>query len=174
MCYGSVNANNYLAGNYIVYQTFKGDPYILKAYQELYKRQPNAWELNIFNYNNGSWASYDYIKKYIQDFQTYMQRQNVKFAFGTTKNKAQVVVGLIVNNQLIAADVISIGGGAIVAQGGSSVLAQGGAKVAIKGGSSFKITKDIAGFSFGSGADAPPKGTQRFLTSGPGALIVKK
>lgn len=44
------------------------DPWIIKAYQELYGRIPNATECNISNYNNGSWNNYSelvsYIKKY--------------------------------------------------------------------------------------------------------------
>ena len=170
--YNSVSANpNYSTPNYITYQVFKGDPFIVKAYKELYKRSPNIWELNIFNYNNGSWSSYEYARKYVQDFQTSMQRQNVKFAFGPAKSKSQVVVGLIVNNQLIAADVIGTAGGYIVTSGGSNVIKQGGTKVTLDG-KSFKITPETAGFSFGA-ADAP-KGTQRFLTTGPGAILVKK
>ncbi|HYH15556.1 MAG TPA: hypothetical protein VD794_10060, partial [Flavisolibacter sp.] len=44
------------------------DPWIIKAYQELYRRTPSATECNIRNYNNGSWNNYNelvsYIKKY--------------------------------------------------------------------------------------------------------------
>ena len=35
-------------------QSLKGDPWIFNAYKDLYNRQPNAWELNIKNYNKGS------------------------------------------------------------------------------------------------------------------------
>lgn len=42
------------------------DPWIVKAYQELYSRTPTAEECNIKNYNNGSWNSYDELVRYIK------------------------------------------------------------------------------------------------------------
>ena len=34
-------------------QQLKGDPWIFQVYKELWGRQPNSWELNMRNYNNG-------------------------------------------------------------------------------------------------------------------------
>lgn len=43
-------------------QSLTGDPWIFQAYKELYARSPNAFELNINNYNLGSWNSYPELK----------------------------------------------------------------------------------------------------------------
>jgi hypothetical protein len=44
------------------------DPWIIKAYQELYKRTPNSQECNIRNYNNGSWNNYNELVTYIKNY----------------------------------------------------------------------------------------------------------
>jgi len=41
------------------------DPWIVKAYQEIFKRTPTAQECNIKNYNNGSWNNYCELVNYI-------------------------------------------------------------------------------------------------------------
>ena len=42
----------------------KGDPWIFQAYCELYNRTPTALEVNIGNYNQGSWNNYGELKNY--------------------------------------------------------------------------------------------------------------
>src|SRR5687767_10928360 len=41
------------------------DPWITKAYNQLYGRVPSTAEYNINNYNNGSWSSYCDLVNYI-------------------------------------------------------------------------------------------------------------
>ncbi|MCY7290837.1 MAG: hypothetical protein LH615_01525, partial [Ferruginibacter sp.] len=45
------------------------DPWIIQVYKELHNRQPSAWELNIKNYNLGTWNNYGELKSYIQEYQ---------------------------------------------------------------------------------------------------------
>src|SRR3712207_735827 len=60
---GSWNSYNELVGYIKNYNNksqasasqLKGDTWIFNAYKELYGRQPNVWELNVQNYNLGSW-----------------------------------------------------------------------------------------------------------------------
>lgn len=44
------------------------DPWIVKAYNQLYGRRPTAEECNIKNYHNGSWASYSELVGYIAGY----------------------------------------------------------------------------------------------------------
>jgi hypothetical protein len=44
------------------------DPWIQKIYSELYGRAPSTTECHIYNYNNGSWNSYDQLKSYIVSY----------------------------------------------------------------------------------------------------------
>lgn len=63
-----------LLGHIVQYNNRKsgksiGDPWIYRIYCELYNEKiPSATELNIYNYNGGQWASYDILKKAIQDY----------------------------------------------------------------------------------------------------------
>jgi len=168
----TINASGHRVTN-APYQKITGNPFTINAYKELYGRSPNMWEQNLFNYNNGSWSSYDNFKTYVFQFQNSINSYNIKFAFGPARNKDQVIVGFIVNKQLIAADVILKVSGYIVSSGGSSVIAAGGNTVTLKGAGSFKVTKTTPGAVFGGAKMDIPKGAQRFLTSGIGALIIK-
>ncbi|ANE52140.1 hypothetical protein [Flavisolibacter tropicus] len=44
------------------------DPWIVKAYKQLYNRTPSADECNIRNYNNGSWSNYNELETYIKNY----------------------------------------------------------------------------------------------------------
>ena len=46
-----------------------GDPWIIDIYKKLYNRAPNASELKVSNYNNGSWSSYQQLTELIKDYQ---------------------------------------------------------------------------------------------------------
>ncbi len=168
----TINASDHRV-NYAPYQKVTGNPYTINAYKELFGRAPNTFEQNLFNYNNGSWSSYDNFKTLVSQFQGSMIGYNMKFAFGPARNKDQVIVGFIINNRLIAADVILKVSGYIVSSGGSSVIAAGGSTVTLKGAGSFKVTKTTPGAVYGGAKMDLPKDAQRFLTSGIGALIIK-
>lgn len=107
--------NNNRPGNHL-----KGDPWIFMAYAELFDRAPRAFELNIKIYNNGSWNSYDELKKYIRDTQEAMQRISAAIseaadALGNTltviKRATKTAVSLV-NNR-----------GEVKAKGGKAALA---------------------------------------------------
>ena len=53
-----------------------GDPFIIRLYQKLYSRYPNAWELNVQNYNKGSWSNYGTLKRYISEYQDNLKKVN--------------------------------------------------------------------------------------------------
>ena len=167
-----INARDYSV-HHAPYQKITGNPYTINAYKELFGRAPNTFEQNLFNYNNGSWSSYDNFKSLVSQFQSSMIGYNMKFAYGPARNRDQLIVGFIVNNRLIAANVILKVSGYIVSSGGSSVIAAGGSSVTLKGAGSFKVTKTTPGAVYGGAKMDLPKGAQRFLTSGIGALIIK-
>ncbi len=52
------------------------DPWIVRAYNELFGEAPNSTECNIKNYNNGSWRSYEELRGHIQ---SYVVRTNSSF-----------------------------------------------------------------------------------------------
>lgn len=110
----------------------KGDPWIFQAYTELYGRQPNAWELNIYNYNNGSWGSYAQLKGLVQGYQNYLSQQGIEIRTGGYNGN--VLVGFFRNGKQYGANVVAAGGANVVAAGGANVVAAGGANVVAAGG----------------------------------------
>jgi hypothetical protein len=184
---GSWNNYNELVG-YI--KTFKskssatmpaltGDAWIFQVYKELYNRQPNAWELNIKNYNNGSWNNYDELKKYIGEFQSSLSKQNLQIKTGAYNGN--VLVGFFINGQQVAANVVAAGGGNVVAAGGANVVSAGGANVVsagsanvvAAGGGNIIVNNNMAGVNFGGRYSVQSAGTKVISTSGSGALIIK-
>jgi hypothetical protein len=156
-----------------VFQQLTGDPWIFNAYNDLYRRQPNALELNIHNYNNGTWGSYTELKQYVQDFQNSLRNQNITIAIGSTRNSGQLVAGLVINGQLVAASIVAAGGGNIVAAGGGNIVAAGGGNIVAAGGGNFKVSTSTAGLSFGSNMGVLALGARRIPTSGKGAFVIK-
>lgn len=160
--------------------TLKGDPWIFKIYQEVYHRQPNAWELNIHNYNNGSWSNYNDLKNYVVQFQNSLKQNNVdiktgpfgsdKLAVGFYINGKQVAVNVVDAN---GGNVIAAGGGNVIAAGGDNVIAPGGGNVIAPGGGNIIINNSMAGVNFGGSYTVQSVGTKVVPTSGKGALIIK-
>src|ERR1035437_4349529 len=150
-------AFNFYAGA----QQLKGDPWIFQAYKELYNLQPNAWELNIKNYNNGSWNNYGELKSYVVQYQRSLSQYNLSITTISLRN-GQTAALFNQYGKSIAADVISNDGGSIVATGGGNLVAQGGGNLA-----------SLPGVSFGSSYTIKSNGTKVIPTSGKGALIIR-
>lgn len=184
---GSWNNYNELVGYIKTYNTKKpasmptltGDPWIFQAYKELYNRQPNAWELNIKNYNSGSWNNYQELKNYITEFQKSLNKQNLQVKTAPWNNN--VLVGFFINGQQVAVNVVAPGGGNVVAAGGANVIAAGGgnvvapggANVIAPGGGNIIVNTNMAGVNFGGRYSVQSAGTKIVSTSGNGALIIK-
>lgn len=126
-----------------------GDQWITQIYKELYNRQPNSWEYNINNYNNGSWNSYQQLKDFIQQFQKSLRDNGISIETAILNNNHNLVVfkknGTNVGVNLLSnqggyvvaaggANVIAAGGGNVVSAGGGNVVAAGGANVVAAGG----------------------------------------
>ncbi|HEY1199878.1 MAG TPA: hypothetical protein VGE79_02805 [Niastella sp.] len=186
---GSWNNYNELVGYIKTYNTKKpatsmpaltGDAWIFQVYKELYNRQPNAWELNIKNYNNGSWNNYDELKKYIGEFQSSLNKQNLQIKTAAWNNN-NVLVGFFINGQQVAVNVVSPGGGNVVSAGGANVVSAGGANVVSAGGANVVspgggniiVNTNMAGVNFGGRYSVQSAGTKVISTSGSGALIIK-
>lgn len=155
----------------------KGDPWIFQVYQELYSRQPTAWEVNIKNYNSGSWNNYGELKGYIQQYQNSIK--NMGISISTTNLKSGNVLALFnQNGKSIAADLITNDGGSIVASGGGNIVASGGGNIVASGGGNIVASgggniSSLLGVSFGSGRTLQSTGTKVVPTSGSGALIIR-
>jgi hypothetical protein len=158
----------------------KGDPWIFQVYKELYNRRPNAWELNVKNYNNESWNNYGELKNYIQEFQNTTRKQNLDIKTGPWTND-NVVVGFFINGQQVAVNVVSAGGGNVVAAGGANVVSAGGANVVSAGGANvvaagggnILVNTGMAGVSFGGRYGVQSSGSKIITTSGKGAMIIR-
>lgn len=109
-----------------------GDVWIFDAYKALYNRQPNAWELNIKNYNNGSWNNFNDLKSYVQNYQNLLRAQGIEIKTGGYNGN--VLVAFYKNGKQVAVNVVAAGGGNVVAAGGANVVAAGGANVVAAGG----------------------------------------
>jgi hypothetical protein len=156
---------NFIAGA----QQLKGDPWIFQVYKELYSRQPNAWELNIQNYNGGSWNNYGELKTYVQQYQSSMRNQGLSVSAINLANGTAVAF-FNQNNKLIAADLISQDGGSLVASGGGNIALNSGSNLTKAG---ITLKPDLAGVRFGSKYTTLSAGTKVIPTSGKGALIIR-
>lgn len=158
----------------------KGDPWIFQIYTELYNRVPTAWELNINNYNGGSWNNYAELKNYIQAYQNSLRKQGMDIK--TAPYNGNVLVGFFINGQQVAANVvaagggnvIAAGGGNVIAAGGGNVIAAGGGNVIAAGGGNIVVNNNMAGVRFGGSYTVSAVGTKVIPTSGKGALIIQK
>lgn len=147
----------------------KGDPWILQIYKELYNRTPSAWEVNIQNYNSGSWNNYDELKKYIQDFQTSLGKSNISII---TKDAGdgKSVAFLMENGQAIAVALVNQNGGQIVAAGGGNVVAAGGGNVISPGGANMQ---NLSAMNLGGRYSIQSAGTRIIPVSGKSAITVR-
>lgn len=164
-----------------------GDPWIFQSYKELYNRAPNALELNIKNYNGGTWSSYAELKQFVQDFQSSMRQAGMTVSTAYVNNMA--VVGIRQNGQQIAVAALSLNGGQIISNDGASIISggagniiSGGAGNIISGGAGNLIGQDgagitispaMGGISFGSSYTLASENT-RVIKSGKGSLIISK
>lgn len=149
-----------------------GDPWIHQAYVELYNRQPTAWELNIYNYNNGSWNNYNELKQYIKDYQSALSKAGLSI---NTKNVngGQTLVGFNLNGKQVALDLVSTSDGKVIAAGGANVVAAGGANLVAAGGANLQVNANMAGVVTGNRYSVQSAGTTVVPTSGKGALIIR-
>ena len=149
----------------------KGDPWIFRIYQELYNRKPNAWELNVTNYNKGSWSSYASLRNYIKDFQTSLKKN--KLNIKTADGNGNVYVVFEKDGKPIAINLVSQNGGQVIAAGDGNVIAAGGGNVVAAGGLNLQITPNMAGVTFGDKFRTQSVGTTIIPSSGNGALIIR-
>jgi len=147
-----------------------GDPWIKQAYQELYSRQPNAWEYNIKNYNSGSWNNYSELKNYVSQYQSSMttQRLNTSTALLPDNN---IAVFFVQGGKSIAVDLIAQDGGTLIAAGAGNIALNSGANFLSKVG--ITVKSDLAGVYFGSKYAVQSTGTKVIPVSGKGALIIR-
>lgn len=158
-----------------------GDPWIKKIYNDNYGREPTAIEYNIQNYNNGHWNNYGELQKYIGEYLSSLQANGIsmKISSQTFANNTKVV-GIYQNGTQIAANLVSLNGGAIVAQGGGNIVAQGGGNIVAQGGGNIvaqgggniAVNQSMKGASFGGAYSVASAGTKIIKTSGSGAMII--
>lgn len=159
-------------------QQLKGDPWIFQVYNELYGRQPNAWELNIRNYNSGSWNNYGELKDYVKQYQYGLALQHI-YVSTVTLQSGNTAAFFNQNYKSIAVDLITNDGGSIIAQGGGNIIAQGGGNIMTNAGGNVispngsTLSSLIKGVSFGGRYQVLEAGSTLIPTSGKGALIIR-
>jgi hypothetical protein len=151
-------------------QTLKGDPWIFDAYREIYSRQPNAFELNIKNYNNGSWNNYEELKNYIKEYQASLSNQKMVIKTAVI-NKDKSLAGFFYNGKQIAASVVTHQGGNLIGMDGASLIGNdAGSLVGPDGGTiSFKNLPTVR---FSSSSSYSLKAGKVIKTSGKGVLVI--
>ncbi len=187
-----LNINNYNNGSWKSYPelkqyvsgyisskagVLKGDPWIFQSYSELYGRSPNALELNIKNYNGGTWANYAELKKYVSDFQTSLKQAGITLSTSVVKDVA--VVGIFQNGKQIAAAALSTNAGQIIAASGAGIISGGAGNIIAGGagnllandGASIAISTAMGGISFGSSYTLQSE-NNKVVKSGKGALLI--
>ena len=147
----------------------KGDPWIFQAYKELYSRQPTAWELNIQNYNLGSWNNYGELKTYVQNYQNSLSNAGISVST-ISVNGNRTVALFNQGGKSVAVDLISNDGGSIVASGAGNIVASGAGNIVTN--ATGNIT-NLAGVSFGGKYTVQSGNTKVIPTSGKGALIIR-
>lgn len=159
--------NRNKSGNFL-----KGDPWVFQAYVELYNRIPNAWEVNIQNYNNGSWGSYADLKNYIKQYQTAMRKNGITTKAGTLNNNTAVVFTDNSNN-VLAVNLVKLDGGQVISAGGGNVISAGGGNVISAGGGNITINHSTPGVSFGGDRTIQSTGTRVVATAGKSKLVIR-
>lgn len=150
-------------------QKLIGDPWIFQAYKEMYGRSPNAFELNINNYNLGSWNNYGELKKYIQEFQS--NGYNIKT---TALPNDQSAVVYWEDNQPVAWALISNKGGGLIGDATSTLISVDHARLM---GVDPAVLKDLPVISYAdvnSKSLMAVKKSSAKKASGRGRIIFKK
>lgn len=117
----------------VINASITGDPWITAIYKELHNRQPNSWEYNIRNYNNGRWQSYQELKGYVNQFQKSLKDNGITIETAVLNNESNLVA-FKKNGEPIAVNILSNKGGNVIAAGGGNVIAAGGGNVIAAGG----------------------------------------
>ena len=170
-----VTYNNNKSGSHI-----KGDPWIFKAYYELYSRIPIQWELNIKNYNNGSWSNYDELKKFITEYQNALVLNRVKVVMAVVKGAssfAEKAAVFIIDGKITAANLIGNDAGSLKAVGGSEMASKGitsligldGATLISDDGSTLKSLQGVQFAGYGLKSE---EGAKKIKTAGKTTLII--
>ena len=153
-------------------QTIKGDPWIFNAYQDLYNRKPNAWEVNIKNYNKGSWGNYGDLKKYVAAYQAGLSAKGVTINTYFIPGTETSLVCFNRNGKQVAINIVSNDGGKVLQAGGLSISSLPVAnQVANLLASTIKQFSPLLGAFFGGKYTVQAAGTTVIPTSGDGALI---
>ncbi|HVK97799.1 MAG TPA: hypothetical protein VM368_08275 [Flavisolibacter sp.] len=125
----------------------KGDPWIFRVYCELYSEKiPSSDELNIRNYNNGSWNNYAELKRYVQAYNSPPVVVTGKFKGGKYDGKPALAVldkGTVKAVNLIGPDgatLIGPDGGSIIGNDAGSLISNGTSIIGNDAGS-FVVTK---------------------------------
>ena len=172
-----VTYNNALPGTHI-----KGDPWIFKAYYEIYNRAPIAWELNINNYNNGSWANYDELKKFIAEYQNALVVNRLKVIMAKVKSATNSITELAavftIDGKMVAVDLIgndagsltAVGGNAVAAKGATTLIGMDGATLISDDGSTLK---SLQGVQFSTYSLNSTEGGKKIKTSGKTTLLIR-
>ncbi len=149
----------------------KADPWIIKAYQELFFRPPTAAELTIQNYNGGSWSSYDQLRSLISTYQTNLRNQGITIS-STNLGNGQSAERVSRDGIPLAIALISNDGGSIVASGAGNIVASGAGNIVTNASGNFEGLK---GVYFGPASTKVVQGSGQAVikTSGNGALIIK-
>ncbi len=152
----------------------KGDPWIFMAYVDLYKRGPQALELNIKWYNNGTWNSYDELKKYVKEAQDNLTKLRVAVKQVIDRGRVLAIIKKA-NMAKAAISIVSKKNGEITAKGGKAVLA-GISKILKDRAKAEGVNVDGTepGISVGSKYRTQSAGVEIIPTSGNGAIIIEQ
>ena len=167
--------NNNKGGSHI-----KGDPWIFRAYYENYNRIPIPWELNIRNYNNGSWNNYDELKKFITEYQNALVVNRLQVVMATVKSVAKLAetaAVFILDGKPVAANLIGNDAGSLKAVGGNELKAKGitalidmnGATLISDDGSTLKNLKGVQFSGYGLMSE---EGAKKIRTAGKTTLVI--
>ncbi|MFD1469133.1 hypothetical protein ACFQ48_12940 [Hymenobacter caeli] len=154
------------------------DPWVSQAIQQVYGRKPvgqgEACDCNIRLYNSGAWGSYNELVGYVQQ----LRQSGLQFGYAPLGSNS--VLAVAQGKQVLAVAVfdasgnlVASGGGNLVASGGGNLVASGGGNLISQDGGGFTgLTKNTAGFAFGSNYGTLGAGQRRLPTSGKGALVI--
>lgn len=146
-----------------------GDPWITEIYQELYRRKPNAWEYNVYNYAEGKWKNKIELKQAIQQYQSNMQKAGITIDLYDMSN-GRFVVDMKINGKSAAVSLIEGKGGNVVAAGGANVVSAGGANAVSAGGANV-VSAGGANVVSAGGANVVSAGGANVVSAG-GANVV--
>lgn len=160
-------------------QKLTGDPWIFQMYKELYNRQPSAWELNIKNYNLGSWNNYGELKTYVQQYQNSMTSKKLTVTVKSIDNKKSAAI-FHQNGVPAAGSFINNDSGSLIGNDGAGLIGNDaagliGIDAATLIGIDAATLKNLPGVSFGIVGTRylGSSGIKVIPTSGRGTLVIK-